>query len=84
MGQFQSNVTDVRAESFAMMEASYILVRLLQEFDGIEQRDSRPWQEHLGLILSNLHGTLVGLKRKSGADSKGILMGEIFSNSTSL
>ncbi|KAH6706586.1 cytochrome P450 [Leptodontidium sp. MPI-SDFR-AT-0119] len=81
---FNGGARQCLGQSFAMMEASYILVRLLQEFDGIEQRDSRPWQEHLGLILSNLHGTLVGLKRKSGADSKGILMGEIFSNSTSL
>lgn len=48
-----------------MMEASYILVRLLQEYDDIQPRDVRPWQEHLGLILSNLHGTIVGLIKKT-------------------
>ncbi|KAG4433764.1 hypothetical protein IFR05_010763 [Cadophora sp. M221] len=66
---FNGGARQCLGQSFAMMEASYILVRLLQEFDGIELRDSRPWQEHLGLILSNLHGTFVGLRRKSFVDS---------------
>lgn len=53
-----------------MIEASYILVRLLQEFDEIEARDRREWQERLGLILTNLHGTLVGVTRNSVGSSK--------------
>ena len=52
-----------------MTEASYILVRLFQEFDEIQSRDSRVWQEHIGLILSNLHGTLVGLTRNLSSKS---------------
>ena len=57
--------TNISSESFAMMEASYILVRLLQEFDDIQPRSDRPWQEHLGLILSNLHGTFLDLSKKT-------------------
>lgn len=56
-----------------MTEASYILIRLLQEFDKIEARDSRMWKEHLGLILSNFHGTLVGLTRN--LSSKSLIVG---------
>lgn len=55
-----------------MTEASYILVRLLQEFDEIEGRGSATWQENLGLILTDFHGTLVGLKRKCFAQEVGL------------
>jgi hypothetical protein len=53
-----------------MAEAIYILVHLLQEFDIIESRDSKPWQEHLGLILSNFHGTLVGMIKSTDAERR--------------
>lgn len=50
-----------------MAEASYILVRLLQEYDTIELRDAKDWKEHLGLILSNFHGTMVSMTRNSNS-----------------
>ncbi|KAL9058272.1 MAG: hypothetical protein Q9162_001871 [Coniocarpon cinnabarinum] len=43
----------------ALMEASYVLVRLLQCFPHIESRDSREWQGHVQLSAQNLHGCKV-------------------------
>jgi hypothetical protein len=50
-------------EQFAIMEASYVLIRFLQEFATIESRDSRPWQENIALTTSSLNGVRVSLKR---------------------
>jgi cytochrome P450 len=50
----------------ALVEASYIIVRLVQTFERLEPRDSQPWQENLALTLSNLHGTKVALWRRAG------------------
>ncbi|KAI0543587.1 putative N-alkane-inducible cytochrome P450 [Xylaria curta] len=47
----------------ALVEASYIVVRMVQTFARLEPRDSQPWQEHVALTLSNLHGTKVALWR---------------------
>ena len=46
-------------ENYALMEASYAAVRLIQTFSRVEARDDRPWKEHLGLNLSNEHGTVI-------------------------
>ena len=48
----------------ALVEASYTVVRLLQEFDRIETRDDQPWVEKLAVTVSNLHGTKVALWRR--------------------
>ncbi len=45
-------------------------MRLLQEFEVLEARDLRPWRENLGLILTNFHGTYIGLSKKPGTDVK--------------
>ncbi|KAI1809735.1 putative N-alkane-inducible cytochrome P450 [Poronia punctata] len=50
----------------ALVEASYVVVRLVQCFERMEPRDSQPWQENLALTLSNLHGTKVALWKKAG------------------
>ncbi|EHK46883.1 uncharacterized protein TrAtP1_010519 [Trichoderma atroviride] len=50
-------------QQFAIMEASYVLIRFLQEFETIESRDSRPWQENIALTTSSLNGVRVSLKR---------------------
>jgi hypothetical protein len=34
-------------EQFALTEASYTTVRLMQEFSSIESRDLEPWTERL-------------------------------------
>lgn len=51
------------SEQFALTEASYTAVRLIQEFSDIESRDTRPWVESIGATCSNANGTKVSLKR---------------------
>ena len=41
-------------EQFALTEASYTTVRVLQEFGTLESRDPRPWQELLTLTCTTL------------------------------
>ncbi|KUJ19721.1 n-alkane-inducible cytochrome P450 [Mollisia scopiformis] len=48
-------------QQFALTEASYLTVRLLQKFSRIEARDSRPWTELYTLVAYSKHGTLVSL-----------------------
>lgn len=48
-------------EQFALTEASYTTIRLLQHFQSIEARDPRPWQEQMTLTCSIHQGALVGL-----------------------
>lgn len=43
-------------EQYALTEAGYIIVRLVQTFKEIKPRDSRPWKEHMGLNLRNDNG----------------------------
>ena len=49
-------------QQYALTEAGYTIVRLLQTFGKIENRDPEPWEEHLGVTLSSHHGTKVGLR----------------------
>lgn len=53
----------MHAENFALMEASYVVVRLLQTFSRIEKGDDKPWKENLGLNLSNKNGTVIKVVR---------------------
>jgi len=48
-------------QQFALTEAGYTVVRLLQEFERIESRDPRPWCEKLHLTLSSGNGVKVAL-----------------------
>lgn len=48
-------------QQFALTEASYTTIRLMQEFKSIESRDDRPWTEWLTLTCAIHQGTLVGL-----------------------
>ncbi|KAL9099826.1 MAG: hypothetical protein Q9163_004729 [Psora crenata] len=48
-------------QQFALTEASYTIIRLLQEFEAIENRDSSPWEESLALTCAIRQGTKVGL-----------------------
>jgi len=41
-------------EQFALTEASYTTVRLMQEFESIESRDSEPWTEQRSQQLVTL------------------------------
>ncbi|PYH46489.1 cytochrome P450 [Aspergillus saccharolyticus JOP 1030-1] len=50
-------------QRYALTEASYVLVRMVQEFRRLESRDHGPWEESRGLTLCSRNGTLVGLIR---------------------
>ncbi|KAF2791501.1 cytochrome P450 [Melanomma pulvis-pyrius CBS 109.77] len=48
-------------QQYALTEASYVTVRLVQEFSKLESRDEGPWREGLTLTCCSLNGTKVGL-----------------------
>ncbi|GFN17139.1 hypothetical protein AtubIFM55763_002968 [Aspergillus tubingensis] len=48
-------------QRYALTEVSYVLVRMVQEFRGLESRDPGPWVEGLGLTLCSRNGARVGL-----------------------
>jgi cytochrome P450 len=48
-------------QQYALTEAGYITVRLVQEFATMETRDPGPWRESIKLTLASLNGTKVGL-----------------------
>ncbi|KAL8860203.1 MAG: hypothetical protein Q9178_003467 [Gyalolechia marmorata] len=50
-------------QQFALTEASYTAVRLLQEFSGIESRDLEPWTESLGATITSANGAKVSLTK---------------------
>lgn len=52
-------------QQFALTEASYTIVRLLQKFEKIESRDPTPWLENLHLTLSSGNGVQVALFARS-------------------
>lgn len=48
-------------QQFALTEAAYTTVRIMQEFEGIESRDSRPFEEGLTLTIASFNGAKVAL-----------------------
>lgn len=48
-------------EQFALTEASYTAVRLVQEFSSIESRDPEPWTESIGATCSSANGVKVAM-----------------------
>ncbi|KAK8106965.1 uncharacterized protein PG998_008978 [Apiospora kogelbergensis] len=52
-------------QQYALTEAAYVTIRLVQEFARIESRDPGPWVEGLGLTVCSRNGTKVGLYRES-------------------
>lgn len=50
-------------QQYALTEASYTVVRLVQEFEAIEYRGG-VWKEQLGLSLATTGGVQVGLQSK--------------------
>ncbi|KAM0257691.1 hypothetical protein ACHAQJ_004256 [Trichoderma viride] len=49
---------------FALTEAAYVTVRLVQNFPVIENRDPIPWTEHITIVTSSKHGTQVILRKE--------------------
>lgn len=52
-------------QQYALTEAYYVTVRLMQEFRKIENRDPKPWQEKLTVTCCSLNGVQVGLYASS-------------------
>lgn len=48
-------------QQFALTEAGYTIVRILQHFEAIESRDSKPFEEALTLTMSSANGTKVAM-----------------------
>ncbi|PVH72470.1 cytochrome P450 [Cadophora sp. DSE1049] len=48
-------------QQFALTETGYSIVRIMQEFKGIKNRDPEPFQEWVTLTLASKHGTKVVL-----------------------
>ena len=48
-------------QQFALTEASYTIVRLVQHFSSIQNRDPQPWKELLGMTTASLNGTKVSM-----------------------
>lgn len=49
-------------EQFAIVQASYVTVRLAQKFPFLRSRDPEPWREHLALVCNSFGGCKVALK----------------------
>ncbi|PMD60119.1 cytochrome P450 alkane hydroxylase-like protein [Hyaloscypha bicolor E] len=52
-------------QQFALTEASYLTVRMVQEFPHIEAQDPRPWTELYTMVVYSKYGTLVSLRPTS-------------------
>lgn len=52
-------------QQFALTEAGYTLVRLVQEFERVENRDPEPWLENLHLTLGSGNGVHTSLFPRS-------------------
>ena len=52
------------AEQFALSEASYVTVRLVQALKRLENRDSEPWREKLRLVVTVDNGCKVAMHFK--------------------
>ena len=50
-------------QNFAMTEASYVLVRMAQEFRTLRNRDARPFSEAYTISLANSNGVNVEFGR---------------------
>jgi len=48
-------------QQFALTEASYAIVRLVQHFSALESRDPEPWTELFGMTTASFRGTKVAM-----------------------
>ncbi|KAL4965564.1 cytochrome P450 monooxygenase afumB [Aspergillus stella-maris] len=48
-------------QQYALLQASYITIRIVQTYSQIRNRDARPWTEKIDLNLFNKHGVLVDM-----------------------
>jgi len=50
-----------KIEQYALKKVSYVIVRLVQQFERVESRDPGEWQERLSLTCFSRNGVKVGL-----------------------
>jgi hypothetical protein len=50
------------SEKYALTEASYPTIRMVQHLESIETRDPNPWTERIDLVTSSHHGCKVRVK----------------------
>lgn len=53
-------------QQFALLNASYVTIRLMLSIDGLVSKDPLPWQEKIQLTVTGLGGCKVGLVGKTG------------------
>jgi cytochrome P450 len=56
---FGTGLRQCLGQQKATMETSYIVVRMLQEFEEIKSEDDRPWQGQVALTAKNANGCLI-------------------------
>lgn len=52
------------------MKASFVVARILQNFENIKNCDDKPWTEHFGLNLSNENGIIAELIQSQSQETK--------------
>ena len=52
-------------QQFALTEAGYTIVRMMQKYKAVEKRDNTPYQECVRITLSLNNGVKVGLVPRS-------------------
>lgn len=50
-------------QQYALTEAYYVTIRLMQHYRKIENRDPQPWKEKMTITCCSLNGTQVALQR---------------------
>jgi len=53
-------------QQYALTEATFVLVRLLQEFKQLDAADPLPWTEGLTLTVASANGVKVRLQAARG------------------
>lgn len=62
---FGTGLRQCLGQQKATMETSYIVVRMLQEFEEIKSEDDRPWQGQVALTAKNANGCLISVRPAS-------------------
>ena len=52
-------------QQFALLQASYVTIRLMQSISSLESRDPEPWKEKVTLTATGLNGCKVAMLAKS-------------------
>ncbi|KAL9099987.1 MAG: hypothetical protein Q9163_004582 [Psora crenata] len=61
---FNSGPRACPGQQYALMEASYVTVRILQTYSKIRNCDPRLWKEKMGLNLFNDNGVIVEFEKE--------------------